>query len=55
MDGLSYQDVLAFSQSWGGVYFMVMFGVAVAYALWPSNQEKFREAARIPLNDEGEL
>jgi cytochrome c oxidase cbb3-type subunit 4 len=30
-----------------------MFAVAVAYALWPSNKEKFQAAAHWPL-DEGE-
>lgn len=55
MDRLSYEDVLAFSQSWGGVYFMIMFAVALAYALWPSNQKGFQEAARIPLEDDGDL
>ena len=25
MDGITYEQVLAFSQSWGSVYFMVLF------------------------------
>lgn len=55
MDTMSYEDVLAFSQSWGGVYFMAMFLVALAYALWPSNRKGFQEASRIPLEDDGEI
>jgi len=48
----AYEDVLAFAQSWGAVYFTVMFAAAFVYALWPKNQAKFRQAARIPLEDE---
>jgi cytochrome c oxidase cbb3-type subunit 4 len=50
----AYEDVLTFAQSWGGVYFMMMFAVALAYALWPSNRTGFEEASRIPLEDDGE-
>jgi cytochrome c oxidase cbb3-type subunit 4 len=55
LDGWSYQDVVAFSESWGGVYFMIMFLVALAYALWPSNQAGFQQAARIPFDDDGDV
>jgi len=52
MERWAYDDVLAFAQSWGAVYFMVLFAIALAYALWPSNRARFQEAARIPLEDE---
>jgi len=52
MERWAYEDVLAFAQSWGAVYFIIMFAVAFAYALWPKNQDGFRRAARIPLEDE---
>ena len=51
MEAWAYEDVLAFCQSWSVVYFSVMFAVALAYALWPSNGKRFDEAARIPLTD----
>jgi len=51
MEAWAYEDVLAFAQSWGAVYFCIMFAVAFAYALWPSNKKGFDEAARIPLSD----
>lgn len=54
MERWAYQDVLAFAQSWGAVYFLIMFAVALAYALWPSNQAGFRDASRIPLEDDGD-
>lgn len=52
MEGLTYQDVLAFSQSWGAVYFSVLFVVVCIYAFWPTNKTKFDRAARAPLNDD---
>lgn len=52
---MTYQDVVAFSESWGGVYFMIMFLVALTYALWPSKRAEFDQAARIPLEDDGDL
>jgi len=55
VEGWAYEDVLAFCQSWGVVYFSAMFAAAFTYALWPSNRKRFTEAARMPLNDDGEL
>lgn len=52
MDGFTYEQVLAFAQSWGSVYFMLLFAAVCIYALWPSNKAKFDEAARIPLEDD---
>ena len=52
MERWAYEDVLAFAQSWGSVYFLSMFAVVLLYALWPSNKQRFQDAARIPLNDE---
>ncbi len=52
MEGYSYEQIQAFAQSWGAVYFMVLFAAVCVYALWPSNKRKFDEAARIPLEDD---
>lgn len=46
-----YETLSSFAQTWGLAFFVGMFLVAVAYALWPSNREKFRDAARQPLID----
>ena len=55
MERWAYEDVLAFSRSWDAVYFLILFAVALAYAFWPRNKEKFAHAAQIPLaNDENE-
>jgi cytochrome c oxidase cbb3-type subunit IV len=52
MERWAYEDVLAFAQSWGAVYFTLMFAVAFAYAWWPKNKLRLQQAARIPLKDE---
>ena len=52
MERWAYEDVLAFAQSWGAVYFTLMFSVAFAYAWWPKNRRRFDQAAQIPLKDE---
>ncbi|MCC3862275.1 cbb3-type cytochrome c oxidase subunit 3 [Pseudemcibacter aquimaris] len=49
---MSYQDVSSFAQSWGLVFLMSMFVIAVGYALWPSNKDKFNKAAQSPLDEE---
>jgi cytochrome c oxidase cbb3-type subunit 4 len=54
MQPWAYEDVLAFAQSWGAVYFTVLFAIVLVYAMWPANRARFREAARIPLEDDGE-
>ncbi len=45
----SYHFWREFAATWGSLYFAAIFFVAVAYALWPSKQKSFDEAAQIPL------
>jgi cytochrome c oxidase cbb3-type subunit IV len=40
------------AQTWGLVYFVVIFIAALVYALWPSRQKQFDEAARMPLRED---
>ena len=49
---MTYQEVSSFSQSWGLVFLVVMFVIAVAYALWPSNKDKFDDAAKSLLDED---
>ena len=49
---MTYQEVSSFSQSWGLVFLLAMFVVAVAYALWPSNKDKFNDAASSLLDED---
>lgn len=47
-----YESLSAFAQTWGMILFIALFAGAAAYALWPRNQSKFDEAARVPLADD---
>lgn len=48
----TYQAVSEFAQQWGLIYFSVIFAIVLVYALWPSRQKQFDEAARIPLRED---
>jgi cytochrome c oxidase cbb3-type subunit 4 len=48
----TYKAVAEFAQTWGLAYFVVIFAAVLAYALWPSRQTQFDEAARIPLRED---
>ena len=48
----TYQFFAKFAQTWGLVYFLVLFIAVLVYALWPSRQKKFDEAARVPLRED---
>ena len=48
---MSYEQATQFAQTWGLGLLAACFVIAVAYALWPSNRDKFNRAARAPLED----
>lgn len=48
---MTYSALSGFAQTWGLLYFVVMFAIAVIYALWPSNKKTFETAAHLPLED----
>ena len=47
-----YNDLANFAQTWGLVYFVVMFLGILTYALWPKNKKRFDDAANIPLQED---
>ncbi|MYD99946.1 MAG: cbb3-type cytochrome c oxidase subunit 3 [Alphaproteobacteria bacterium] len=49
---MDYESVRTFAATWGLVALVILFLAAVAYALWPRNRAKFRDAARIPLKED---
>jgi cytochrome c oxidase cbb3-type subunit IV len=49
---LTYERLAAFAQTWGMLYFLVVFVASMAYALWPSRQQQFDEAARAPFRED---
>jgi cytochrome c oxidase cbb3-type subunit IV len=48
----TYLALAHFAQTWGLAYFVGVFLLVLAYALWPSRQSQFDEAARIPLRED---
>lgn len=48
----TYRALAEFAQTWGLIYFVAVFLVVLAYALWPSRRRQFEEAARIPLRED---
>jgi cytochrome c oxidase cbb3-type subunit IV len=48
----SYEFFAHVAQTWGLVYFFVLFIAVLAYALWPSRQKQFDESARLPLRED---
>ena len=49
---MSYEQASHLAQTWGLVLLALLFGGAVIYALWPGNKDKFKRAARTPLETE---
>ena len=49
---MDYQTIAEFARSWGLVYLVLLFAGVLVYALWPGNKEKFRRAARAPLEED---
>ena len=48
----TYKALAEFAQTYGLVYFVAIFLIVLAYALWPSRQRQFDEAARMPLRED---
>ncbi|MCC6889709.1 MAG: cbb3-type cytochrome c oxidase subunit 3 [Hyphomicrobiales bacterium] len=48
----TYRMLAEFAQTWGLLYFVAVFAIVLAYALWPSRQRQFDEAARLPLRED---
>jgi len=48
----TYQAVAEFAQTWGLVYFAVIFALVLVYALRPSRKAQFDHDARIPLRED---
>jgi cytochrome c oxidase cbb3-type subunit 4 len=47
-----YRALAEFAQTWGLAYFVAVFLIVLAYALWPSRQQQFDEASRMPLRED---
>ncbi len=49
---MTFETVSVFAQTWGLVFLVVMFVVALAYALRPGAKKTFQDAAQIPLRED---
>ncbi|HMR34083.1 MAG TPA: cbb3-type cytochrome c oxidase subunit 3 [Geminicoccaceae bacterium] len=45
----TYKAFAEFAQTWGLLYFVLIFLGVLVYALNPKRRKQFEEAARIPL------
>ncbi len=48
----TYTALAHFAQSWGLIYFFVVFCVVVVFVMWPSRKKGYEEAARMPLRED---
>jgi cytochrome c oxidase cbb3-type subunit 4 len=48
----TYKLLAEFAQTWGLLYFVAVFLSVIVYALWPSRQRQFDDAARMPLRED---
>jgi cytochrome c oxidase cbb3-type subunit 4 len=48
----TYKLLAEFAQTWGLLYFVAVFLAVIVYALWPSRQRQFDDAARMPLRED---
>lgn len=48
----AYLALAHFAQTWGLAYFVAVFLIVLGYAMWPSRQRQFDEAARMPLRED---
>ena len=49
---MTYEAMASFAQTWGLIYFALIFLGVVAYAYAPRNRSRFDDAARQVLRDE---
>jgi len=47
-----YERLAQFAQTWGLLYFVILFVIVLVYALWPRNKKRFDEASKIPLRED---
>jgi cytochrome c oxidase cbb3-type subunit 4 len=48
----TYAKFAEFAQTWGLAYFVIVFLAVLFYALRPSQQQRFKQAALMPLRED---
>ncbi len=49
---MTYETVASVAPTIGLIFFITFFAAVVAYTFWPRNRDKFRRAAKMPLDEE---
>ncbi|MEO1193554.1 MAG: cbb3-type cytochrome c oxidase subunit 3 [Pseudomonadota bacterium] len=49
---MTYETVSSIAPTIGLIFFMVLFAGVIAYVFWPRNKDKFKRAAKMPLDEE---
>lgn len=49
---MTHDTVLVFSKTWGAVYLLTVFLLAVLWVYWPSHKKTYDKAAKAPLSGE---
>ncbi len=49
---MTHDTILVFSKTWGAVYLLSVFLLAVVWVYWPSRKATYEEASMSLLNDE---
>ncbi len=52
MSSETHDAVLVFSKTWGAMYLLVVFLLAVLWTYWPSRKSIYDRAEQSPLGDE---
>ncbi|WP_321342368.1 cbb3-type cytochrome c oxidase subunit 3 [Breoghania sp.] len=48
----TYNQAAHFAQTFGLLYFVMIFLGVLVYTFWPRNRERFDDAAHIPLRED---
>jgi len=48
----TYRTLAEFAQTWGLLYFVIVFLLVIAYAMWPSRKQRFERDGQIPLRED---
>ncbi len=49
---MTFENLLHFAQTWGLIYFIVIFACVLVYALRPKARQTFEDAANIPFKED---
>ena len=48
----AYENVAHFAQSWGLLYFFLVFVAVVVFVMRPSRKKRYEDISRLPLSED---